>query len=127
MKRLGTLLLVCTPAVFAGCNSRKVDYSVSSLRKTLREDTDPNMRYYAAQSLGSFGPEAKAAVPDLIEALKDENRTVRMGAGYALAEIGPAAAAAVPALQEAARDPEKEVRDAAEYALKKIRQKVKKP
>jgi 3-methyladenine DNA glycosylase AlkD len=125
--KLGALLLACTPAVLAGCkDARKVDYSVPSLRKTLREDKDPNMRYYAAQSLGHFGPEAKAAVPDLIEALKDEDKMVRMGAGYALAEIGPDAADAVPALQDAAKDPEKEVRDAAEYALKQIGRKGKK-
>jgi HEAT repeat protein len=118
------LLLVCAPALLAGCrDARKVDYSVPSLRKTLREHKDPNMRYWAAQSLGQFGPEAKAAVPDLIEAMKDKNKMVQMGAGYALAELGPAAADAVPALQEAAKSPEKEVRDAAEYALKQILQK----
>src|SRR5262249_6813386 len=107
-------------------DARKTDYSVPSLRKTLREDKDPKMRYWAAESLGHFGPEARDAVPDLIAALKDEDRTVRMGAGYALAEIGPDASDAVPALQEAARDTDKEVRDAADYALKQIRQKGKK-
>jgi HEAT repeat protein len=125
--KLGALLLAGTLAVLAGCKDpRKVDYSVASLRKTLREDKDPNMRYWAAESLGHYGPKAKEAVPDLIEALKDENRLVRMGAGYALAEIGPDAADALPALQEAARDSEKEVRDAAEYALKQIRGRDKK-
>jgi HEAT repeat protein len=124
---LVTLLLACAPAILAGCqDARKVDYSVPTLCKTLREDKDPNMRYWAAQSLGQFGPAAKAAVPELIAALKDEDKMVRMGAGYALAEIGPAAADAVPALQEAAKGPEKEVRAGAEYALKQIRQKGKK-
>src|SRR5262249_51450639 len=122
------LLLACVSAVLAGCkDSRKVEHSVPSLRKTLREDKDLNMRYWAAEALGQFGPQAKEAVPDLVEALKDEDKTVRMGAGYALAEIGADAADAVPALQEAARGPEKEVRDAAQYALKRIRQKGKKP
>jgi HEAT repeat protein len=125
--KLGWLLLACAPALLAGCkDSRKVEHSVPSLCKTLREDKDPNMRYWAAQSLGQFGPEGRAAVPDLIEALKDEDSMVRMGAGYALAEIGPDAADAVPALQEAARDNEKDVRDAAAYAMKQIRQKGKK-
>ena len=98
-----------------------------SLCKTLKEYKDPNRRYWAARSLGQFGPQAKAAVPDLIEALRDEDKMVRMGAGYALAEIGADAADAVPALREAARDPENEVRDAAQYALKQIQKKGKKP
>jgi HEAT repeats len=49
-----------------------------------------NMRYWAAESLGKFGPDAQAAVPDLVAALKDESKMVRMGAAYALGEIGSA-------------------------------------
>jgi HEAT repeat protein len=121
---LKSLLLGCIPALFTGCsNPRKTDYSVASLRETLRNDKDPNMRYYAAESLGKFGDRAAEAVPDLIEALRDEDKMVRMGAGYALAELGAAAGDAVPALQEATKDPAPEVRDAATSALKQIRQK----
>ncbi len=123
--KFGYLLLAGLLVAAVGCgDSRKVDHSVPSLVKTLKEDKDPNMRYYAAQSLGQFGPEAKTAVPDLIEALKDESKMVRMGAAYALGEIG--STEAVPALQEAARDAEKEVRDAAAFAIKQIKQKGKK-
>ena len=123
--RLPIALLVSVLSVTGGCrNPRQVDYSVSSLVKTLKEDKDPNMRYWAAESLGKFGPEAQAAVPDLIAALKDESKMVRMGAAYALGEIG--STDAVPALQEAAKDSETEVRDAAATATKQIRQKGKK-
>jgi HEAT repeat protein len=101
-----------------------VDYSVQTLTKTLREEKDPNMRFYAAQSLGQFGREAQPAVPDLVTSLKDESPMVRMGAAYALGEIR--SPDAVPALQEAAKDSEKEVRDAAAFALKQIQQKTKK-
>ena len=121
---LTSLVLGCIPVLFAGCsNPRKIDYSVASLRETLRKDKDPNMRYWAAQSLGKFGDKAGEAVPDLIEALRDEDKMVRMGAGYALGELGPTAGEAVPALQEASKDPEQDVRDAATSALKQIRQK----
>ncbi|MCI0704195.1 MAG: HEAT repeat domain-containing protein [Planctomycetia bacterium] len=117
------LLLLFTGllVVVTGCNSRKVEHSVPSLVRTLKEDKDPNMRYFAAESLGQFGAEATSAVPDLIAALKDENAMVRMGVAYALGEIG--SSDAVPALQEASKDGEKQVRDAAVHALKQIQQK----
>jgi HEAT repeat protein len=118
-------LLLALLFTAGGCrNPRQVDYSVASLVKTLKEDKDPNMRYWAAESLGKFGPEARSAVPDLIEALKDESKMVRMGAAYALGEIG--STDATTALQEATKDPEQEVRAAATSALKQIQQKGKK-
>jgi HEAT repeat protein len=118
------LFLAGLVVLAAGCSSRKVDHSIPSLVQTLK-DKDPNMRYWAAESLGHFGAEARTAVPDLVGALADEDKMVRMGAGYALAEIGPAAADAVPALKEALKDPAKEVRAAAAYALKRIQAKKK--
>lgn len=125
-RRVKPLLLLLAGFVggVVGCNTdKKVEHTVTSLTKTLKEDKDPNMRYYAAQSLGQFGPEAKTAVPDLIAALKDESKMVRMGTAYALGEIG--SADAVPSLQEAGKDPEKEVRAAAAHALKQLQQKGK--
>jgi HEAT repeat protein len=118
-------LLVTFLSAAAGCgNARRIEHSVPSLVKTLKEDKDPNMRYWAANSLGKFGPEAQAAVPDLVAVLKDENKIVRMGAAYALGEIG--STEAVSSLREAGKDSEKEVRDAANTALKRIQQKTKK-
>jgi hypothetical protein len=108
-----------------GCGTAKrVEHSVPSLLVTLKEDKDPSMRYWAAESLGKFGPEAQAAVPDLIAALQDESKIVRMGAAYALGEVG--APDAVPALQTASNDAEKEVRTAVAHALKQIQKKSKK-
>jgi hypothetical protein len=119
-----SLLLACLTALPTGCGGRKVEHSVPSLVKTLK-DKDPNMRYWAAESLGRYGPEAGTAVPDLVEALKDEDKMVRMGAAYALGEIGPAAADAGLALKQALKDPAKEVRDAAARSLKRIQAKRK--
>ena len=48
---------------------------VASLIETLK-DEHPYVRTAAAYTLGQIGPDAKAAVPNLIEALKDED--VRM-------------------------------------------------
>jgi HEAT repeat protein len=60
----------------------------------------PQTRSAAAYAISSMGPSGKAAVPALIEALGDEEATVRFPVCVALREIGPAAAAAVPKLQD---------------------------
>jgi HEAT repeat protein len=101
-----------------GCGPPRVEHSVPSLVKTLKNDKDPNMRYWAAESLGNFGPPAREAVPDLIEALKDPEPMVRMGAAYALGEIGPTPEA-VATLKQALKDPDQKVREGAAYALRK--------
>lgn len=124
MRRLAirwTLFVCIVPVLLAiGCgDARRIEHSVESLTKTLREDKNPEMRYWAAESLGRFGPEARPAVPDLVEALKDDNKMIRQGVAYALGEIGDTEA--VPALQTATKDPEKDVRTAADFALKRIR------
>jgi HEAT repeat protein len=107
-------------ATLTGCGgARRIDYSVLTLVQSLK-DPDPNMRYYAAKSLGKYGPEAAAAVPDLVGALKDESALVRSGAAYALGDLGPTAAAAKPALLQAAKDADKDVRTAVAYALKRL-------
>jgi len=54
--------------------------------------------------------EAKAAVPDLIATLKDENSNVRRGAVEALGLIGAEATEAVPALIAALKDEDTYVR-----------------
>lgn len=119
------ILLATLVFALAGCgNANRVEYSVPSLVKTLKEDKDPNMRYWAAVSIGKFGIEGQLASAELISALKDDSALVRMGAAYALGEIR--SLDALPALQEATKSSEKEVRDAAHSALKQIQKKGKK-
>jgi HEAT repeat protein len=118
--RAAAWMAFAVAATLSGCSPvRRVDHSLEKLTATLK-DSDPNMRYWAAESLGHYGAEAKAAVPDLAATLQDENKDVRMGVAYALAEIGSAAEPAREALTAATKDPEKEVRDAATYALRRI-------
>ena len=123
--RIGVVLSLLTTllmtALLGACSRgvQRIDYSVEKLTATLK-DKDPNMRYWAAESLGRFGPGAERAVPELTAALHDEEAMVRSGAAYALAEIGRPADAAKDALTEATKDSQKEVRDAAAYALKRI-------
>lgn len=111
----GSLVAAIAPLA---CGGKGGEYSISSLTEKLK-DSDPNMRYWAARSLGTHGAAAKDTVPALTELLKDPSPLVRMGAASALAGIGPDAQSAIPALKEALKDKDKDVRQAAAVALKK--------
>jgi HEAT repeat protein len=56
---------------------------------------DESLRWVAADCLGDMGPEARDAVPALVEALRGpiKARLVRMSLGLALERIDAAAAA----------------------------------
>ena len=59
-------------------------------------------------------------LPDLIKALGNEEKEVRLAAVYAFKLIGPDAKAAVPALIETLDDEEQEVRKTVAKALNRI-------
>jgi HEAT repeat protein len=122
LKMMPLLALVL---VVLGCGKEpKKEYTQKDMVQILKEDPDPNMRYWAARELGkSTGEQVKPAVAALTEALKDPEEVVRAGAAYGLGDLGAAAASAKPALQKASRDPSREVREGAAYALKHIGQK----
>jgi HEAT repeat protein len=89
----------------------------------LREGRWPSDRWRAAQAIGEIGPEARRAIPDLIQALKNPDHLVRWAAAGALGRFGSEARDAVPSLRDlAARDPSPAVRDAAEESLRQIDQ-----
>lgn len=99
------------------------EQAVARLTELVRH-RDPKVRAQAASGLASMAggnapPEAKTAVPALIEALKakDDSRTVVI---YALGEIGPEAKDAVPALMALFKDDDQWTRDRANDAIKKI-------
>ena len=68
--------------------------------------------------MGRYG---KPAVPALIQAIGDQNRSNRRSAIMTLREIGPAASSAIPALEKALNDPDLDWY--ARRALKSIRKK----
>lgn len=74
------------------------------------EDGDIQTRRQACAVLGSLGPVAKPAVPDLIDALSDADDGVRMYAVGALGEVGIPATQVIPALAKALHDPSQAVR-----------------
>jgi HEAT repeat protein len=69
--------------------------AMQALREALRSD-QAKTRMAAAQSLEMIGPDAKVAVPDLIDTvIHDQDQLVRIYAATALGRIGPGAAEAV--------------------------------
>ena len=68
------------------------------------------VRRNACAMLGSLGPVAKPAVPDLLVALNDVDETIRMHAVGALGEIGIPAGLVIPALTKALHDKAQPVR-----------------
>lgn len=103
--------------------------AVPTLRKALAED-DNLVRKNAAEALAKIGPEAKDAVDDLVNALKNEKPAMRrrdnsFKASYveALGAIGPGAMPAVKYLEEsiAARNVDREYRRVVNEALRKIK------
>lgn len=114
-----------------GAYGREAAGTVPAILPFLK-DSDPRVRWFAAEALANIGPDARAAVPSLIEALqsdvvatgKDEENfnvltkaPIRLIAAYALGRIGPDARAAVPALTTALSGPDSRVRLAAARAL----------
>jgi HEAT repeat protein len=114
-----TLILVCLAVFVSGCGSKKQDYSVPGLIKSLTHK-DPDVRSTAATGLAKYGPQAPEAVPALTAALKDEDKHVRRAVIYALAAIGRDARDAIPGLKETLKDKDPKVREAAAFALKEI-------
>ncbi|MBC8873017.1 MAG: HEAT repeat domain-containing protein [Planctomycetes bacterium] len=77
-------------------------------------DPDVTVRVQAAQALRDFGPAAKAAVPALVEAAKDE----KVGwARSALESIGPSGKWALPQLIEGLTDEDPQGRAVAAFAI----------
>jgi HEAT repeat protein len=90
---------------------------IFSLRETLLKDPDAQVRSSVASALGSIGPTAKDAVPDLVQALNDTNPQVRSNAASALEKMGTDAKDAVPDLIKALHDQDAEVRSNVVTAL----------
>ena len=85
-------------------------------------DSDPDVRAWAAQSVGGIGANAADAVPALTELLKNDNEGSRNSACIALRGIGPAAKSALPALRVALTDKSPQVRRFAAAAIQRIEQ-----
>ncbi|HEY1785125.1 MAG TPA: HEAT repeat domain-containing protein [Pirellulales bacterium] len=90
--------------------------SVADLAKAVTTGSAKS-REHALDRLADRGPKAKAAVPQIIAALKADEPGVRWRAARALGAIGPAAADGAEALAAALDDADHHVRSHAAYAL----------
>jgi HEAT repeat protein len=86
---VGAVLAICIGVVLIIPSGR------SAVRGWFRPSTDVRLKKVAA-----LGEKGKAAVPELIEALHDDDVKVRTAAGGALGRMGPDALAAVPTLRD---------------------------
>ena len=79
-------------------------------------------RVAAARGLGSIGPSAEPAVPDLINVLKDKSPSVASSSAWALGAIQSPRPEAINALIDALGSRDGEVRRYAAYALSQCQQ-----
>ena len=119
MRRWLILCLLLTPTACkkeTTVNGRPVSHWIRELKSPY-----PTARLNAANNLSLVGPEARPAVPGLIELLKDKDALVRFSAAQALAKFAADARAAVPLLEELAdKDEHPAVRDQAQATLARI-------
>src|SRR5262249_52412652 len=123
---IGSLGKMGAAAVPALVDALKKDGSQTKPKGNKKGPQTPDrtafLRAKAAQALGQLGPDAKSAVPALIEALRDAS--VRIDAATALGDIGPEAKKAVGALRDAigakGAKRDKEFTKAVNEAIRKI-------
>jgi HEAT repeat protein len=80
------------------------------------------LRISAAKAVGQIGPEAREALPALIEIVNDEteHRGIRILAVKALGHMGPEAKTAVPSLTRLSVEQDKLFKKAVQKALSDI-------
>jgi HEAT repeat protein len=98
--------------------------AVPLLAAIIRENGDVDAAWFAAETIGCIGADAKAAVPTLISALRVQSSgngpSLQEYACTACGSVGPAAKEALPALRVAAAKAPSSVRVAAAKAIWRI-------
>ena len=119
---LPILVVVLSHAAWVVAEQRQ-DSQAPSDEQTLRKltllakDKDPERALHALKALGRMG---EAAVPFLVELLKDDDSGVREVAAVELGKLGAKAKSSVPFLIETLKDKDSIVRGAAAKALGKL-------
>ncbi len=89
--------------------------AVQPLRNSLKS---PEQRRAAVHVLGRIGPEAKDAIPDLLEALRgEEDKVARREIFMSLSNIGPAPPSLIPELMKDLQAEDIQLKAGATYAL----------
>jgi hypothetical protein len=121
--RVSLLLILILCALSIGCAAKQpltVHYKPVGYWIQVLQHRDPKMRLKAVRALANVGTADPAALPALIEAVKDGDAGVRTEAILALLRVGPDAGAAVPALTAALNDEDPTVQSYAAKALQRI-------
>jgi hypothetical protein len=99
---------------------RKSKPAIPTLILSLK-DQNELVRVWAVEALGNIGPDANAAVPQLIEGLQNtKDRSAHWAIALALGGIGPAAKEAVPSLVKALQEKDDSLRESVVIALGRI-------
>jgi HEAT repeat protein len=99
------------------------DANLTIIAKQMK-DKDLDIRVQAARALGYIGLAAKSKVPDLIEALKDEEALMVSQACWSLDRMGAEAEKALPSLETLLTHKDSNVRDIAKAAIEDIKKAV---
>ncbi|NLI19946.1 MAG: molecular chaperone DnaK [Clostridiales bacterium] len=115
----------CWALQILGSSSGLPDKAISFIAKLIT-DTNERVREQALHSLGVLTSSVKltAAVPDLITALKSEDRRVRKAAAEVLGKLGTDAALALDPLRLMFDDPDIDASEAAKTAVAKLGGKI---
>ncbi len=93
--------------------------AIGPVSKLLTDD-DADVRFYAVWTIGSIGPEAKAATPTIIKLMNDKNDSVRRKAAFALGRLAGDPMKTISVLVAAFKDENDDVRQSAGDALSKF-------
>jgi HEAT repeat protein len=117
-------LIVTLSVLLTGCGPGEPMFQgkrFSAWLKDLKNHPSATERMRAAHAIGQMGSEARAAIPDLINALKDDSPLVRWAAAESLGAFGAESKAAVPSLRDIVKkDNYEPARAAAEASLQRI-------
>ena len=94
IKKRCLVLLVCIAVVSIGCNwKEEAVYQGKPLSEWMKllEDTNPITRLAAIHAVGKMGPDARAAIPVLVETIRqtrNHDRRILVACNNALLEMG---------------------------------------
>lgn len=94
--------------------------AVPALRSLLRSTKDDTLRAEIAKTLGSIGPDAGEAAPDLIPLLDAKEMWPRYAAARALGTLGKAALPALPKLITLTKDKDRDVAAVAKESARRL-------
>lgn len=94
--------------------------AVDALKTLLKATKDDDLAAEIAKTLGTIGPDAAPALPELTALLGRKAMWPRYAAVEAIGRLGPAAAAALPAVLKLTKDPDRDVAAAARESARRL-------